>query len=221
MADDAAQWNLPDSDICTAAMQLVMDESPAFLANHCVRSFLYGRELAAAQGLRAGVHYDEELVFLSCLLHDLGITDFGRGDQRFEVDGADAAATFLREHGVSEERTTPVWQAIALHTSLGIADRFGPVPAVSFHGITLDIDGAAKAALPQGFVDRVHARWPRHDLGYAIAERIGRDIQANPMKAPPFSFPAHIHELLNGPAVTFWDVVEGSPWGDRPVNSRC
>ena len=85
---DWAEWNLPDSDICSAAMKLAIDVSPAFIANHCVRSYLFGRELAAADGQRAGVDYDDELVFLSRLLHDLGVTAHGGGDQRFEVDGA-------------------------------------------------------------------------------------------------------------------------------------
>jgi len=67
--------------------------SPPFVANHCVRSYLFGRELATAKGLRRDVEYDDELVFLSCILHD-------NGDQRFEVDGADAAAQFLRTGSV-------------------------------------------------------------------------------------------------------------------------
>ncbi|WP_371287046.1 HD domain-containing protein [Mycobacterium sp. PS03-16] len=58
--------------------------SPEYLANHCVRSYLFGRELAAAEGL----DYDDEDLFLACILHDLGVTGHGRGEQRFEVDGA-------------------------------------------------------------------------------------------------------------------------------------
>ena len=223
MTDAAVtRWNLPDSDICSAAMRLLYDVSPAFLADHCVRSFVFGRELAAARGLRGGIDYDEELVFLACALHDLGLTDYGEGDQRFEVDGADAAARFLRDRAVAEDRVTPVWQAIALHTSLGVAHRFGPVQAVSFLGITLDIDGRDRDALPPGFADRVHAQWPRDDLGYAIAHRVARGIAAKPDKAPPFSFPAHIHQLVNGgPPMTFWDVVDNAPWGDRARPLPC
>jgi len=106
-------------------MQFVYDISPAFVAHHSLRSYLYGRELAAAKGLRPDVDYDDELVFLSCILHDLGVTDYANGDQRFEVDGADAAARFLRDHGVQEARVTTAWQAIALHTSIGLAHKFG------------------------------------------------------------------------------------------------
>lgn len=150
------------------------------------------------------------------MLHDLGITDYGTGDQRFEVDGADAAARFLRDHGISEDRTVTVWQSIALHTSVGLAQRFGAVQSLAFSGISLDIDGMAKEALPAGFAERVHTAWPRDNLGYAIARAIDRGIQARPMKAPPFTFPAHVHELFDGRSLTFFELIANSGWGDRP-----
>jgi hypothetical protein len=222
MTNQQAQWDFPDSDICTAAYRLVFDVSPAFLANHCVRSFLFGRELAAANGRRSGgVDYDDEDLFLACLLHDLGITDQGRGDQRFEVDGADAAARFLRGHTISEDRITTVWQSIALHTSVGLAERFGSVQSLAYLGISLDINGVDKELLSAGFAERVHAAWPRQDLGYAIAEAIDRDIQSNPAKAPPFTFPAHVHQLFNGPSMTFLDMVDNSGWGDQPAGKAA
>src|SRR3954453_13435797 len=125
-AGNAAQWHFPDSDICSAAMQLAFDVSPEFLANHCVRSYIFARELAAAKGLRSGVDYDDELVFLSCILHDLGVTDYGDGDQRFEVDGSDGAARLLRDQGISDHRVTTVWQTIALHTRCRLGGPIGP-----------------------------------------------------------------------------------------------
>lgn len=214
---DTAQWSLPDSDICTAARLLVHDVAPPFIVNHCVRSYLFGRELAAAQRLGADGEDDEDL-FLTCLLHDLGISDHADGVQRFEVDGADAAARFLREHGHPDRRIVPIWQSIALHTSVGIAERFGSLQAVSYHGISLDVHGAGKDLLPEGFADRVHAAWPRHDLGSAIADAIARGTRADPRKAPPFSLPGHLHQLINGEGVTFADLVAGAPWGDRPIS---
>jgi hypothetical protein len=217
MTTDAASWDLPDSDICSAALQLMLDVSPPFLANHCVRSYLFGRELAATDGLRGGADYDDELVFLVCVLHDLGVTDYGLADQRFEVDGADAAARFLRESGISDDRVTTVWQSIALHTSVGLAERFGTVQNLAYLGISLDVNGIQKDLLPIGFAARVHTAWPRHDLGYAIAEAIASGTRSNPTKAPPFSFPAHVHEVINGPSLKFLDVVANSGWGDRPV----
>ncbi len=127
---------------------------------------------------------------------------------------------FLRDNGVAEDRTTTtVWQAIALHTSVGLADRFGAEHSVAFSGISLDINGLEKDRLPGSLVERINAAWPRHDLGYAIADLIGEGTKANPLKAPPLSFPpAHIHEIVNGVpgGVAFLDLVG---WGDRPVTN--
>jgi hypothetical protein len=214
--------DLPDSDIASAAKEFVFDVAPAFVANHSVRSYLFARELAAVKGLRSGVDYDDELVFLSCVLHDLGATDHANGDQRFEVDGADAAARFLRDRGVQDDRVTTVWQAIALHTSVGIAHRFGAVHAITHMGIGTDIVGTDRDMLAPGFADRVHASWPRHDLGYALTEVIARQVEANPAKGHPMTFPGHMHQLMYPatPAVTFLDVVGTSGWNDQPLVHR-
>src|ERR1700758_1323310 len=179
--------DLPDSEIACAATQFAFDVSPAVVAHHSVRSYLFGRELAAAKGLRCDVDYDDELVFLSCILHDLGVTEHANGDQRFEVDGADAAARFLRDHGVQDARVSTVWQAIALHTSIGLAHKFGAEQAVAQMGISADIVGTGRHMLPPGFADQVHASWPRHDLGYALAELIAGQVEANPVKGPPLT----------------------------------
>ncbi|ORA35666.1 HD domain-containing protein [Mycobacterium aquaticum] len=220
MTDDApsaATWSFPDSEISTAALTLMLQISPEFIANHNQRSYVFARELAAAKGLRAGADYDDELVFLACILHDLGVTDYGKGTQRFEVDGADAAARFLRDHALPESDITTVWQSIALHTSLGLAHRFGADQAITHWGISVDVDGREKDFLADGFADRVHAAWPRHDLPYAMADLIAADIATTPSKGPPFTFPGHVAELLNGPVPSFFDVAAHNGWNDQPT----
>lgn len=214
---NSPEWNLPDSEICSSAWHFVTIVSPPLLHHHCVRSYLFARELAAARGLRGGVDYDDELVFLSCLLHDLGMTPVGTGGQRFEVRGADPAALLLREHGMAGGAVTTVWQTIALHTSVGLGHRFGPVHAVSHAGIDLDIVGAGRDLLSASFTDRVTAAWPRLDVGFAIAEAIADDVMSDPRKAPPFSLSAHLHQAINGgPSIAFGELVAISGWGDRP-----
>ena len=83
----ASRLDLPNSDIACAAGQFALDVSPALVAHHGVRSYLFASEIAAAKGLRRDADYDDELVFLSCVLHDLGVTEYANDDQRFEVDG--------------------------------------------------------------------------------------------------------------------------------------
>lgn len=212
---------LPSSELAVAARELVTAVSPPFVAHHAIRSYLFARAVAAAKGLQRDVDYDDELVYLSCVLHDLGVTDHGNGDQRFEVDGADAAARFLRTHDVDEDRVEIVWQAITLHTSVGLAHRFGPVQAVSQMGISTDIIGVDRDLLPPGYAERVHAQWPRDNLGFALAEVIADQIERNPQKGPPLTFPSHLHQLMKAatPAPNWFDLVASSGWNDEPVAS--
>ena len=55
MSSPTGRIDLPNSEIACAAKQFVYDISPAFVAHHSLRSYLYGRELAAAHGLRPDV----------------------------------------------------------------------------------------------------------------------------------------------------------------------
>jgi hypothetical protein len=42
------------------------------------------------------------------------------------------------------------------------------------------------------------------------------------MKAPPFSFPAHLDQLINdGPSFSFLDLVSNSGWGDQPLQTAA
>lgn len=193
--------------------------SPPVIAHHAIRSYLFAGAVASAKGLERDVDYDDELVYLSCILHDLGATDHGDGGQRFEVDGADSAAAFLRDHDVDEGRIATVWQAIALHTSVGLAHRFGPVQAVSQMGISTDVVGVDRDLLPAGLADRVHASWPRDNLGFALPEAIAEQIGRNPQKGPPLTFPDHVFHLVTAtPAPNFFDLVAAAGWNDQPVH---
>ncbi len=79
-----------------------------------MRSYLYGRLLGERNGLQPGARLrPPEIHFLATVLHDIGLTDEANGSQRFELDGADRAATFMREHGFSDRDVETVWDAVA------------------------------------------------------------------------------------------------------------
>jgi len=87
------------------------------LFNHSRRVYLWG----TLQGRRRGLDPDPELLYVGAMFHDLGLTTkYGSIDQRFELDGADAAQAFLRSHGLSEQAARSVWLGIALHTTPGL-----------------------------------------------------------------------------------------------------
>src|ERR1700693_1728522 len=94
---EIAGIRIPDSALAQKAMDLAFRVSPTVVWTHVVRTFVFGALVGHAQKLR----YDEELFFLASVLHDLGLTAEFRGDQRFEVVGADAGDFFLDGQGVA------------------------------------------------------------------------------------------------------------------------
>ena len=135
-------------------------------------------------------------MYLICALHDIGLADIADGEQRFEVDGADYAARFLEDNGVSDTRIDTVWDAIATHTS-GFSDspvyrrRRPPEIWIAVDGIGIDVDGGP-GDLPPGYGDRVHAAYPRLAGSRALAESIETQALANPRKTLPTTLPGEI-----------------------------
>src|SRR5258708_36153431 len=82
------------------------------------------------------------------------------GKQRFEVDGADAAAEFLQDKGIPKESIEVVWDAIALHTSGGIVERKRPEIALVSAGAGADAAGFGIDQLPRKAVAQVIALLP-------------------------------------------------------------
>ncbi|MFI9761409.1 nuclear transport factor 2 family protein [Streptomyces sp. NPDC051963] len=215
------QLSLPDSEIARLAFAFTARVTPEYLLNHSVRSYVFARAHANHRDLRPGADYDDELLFLSCLLHDVGLSEEGNGDQRFEVDGADMAAAFLREQGVEEPRVQVVWDAIALHTSDGIAARKGAEVSIAQAGITTDILGLGSEALPDGLADDVHALLPRSDLAYRFTDAVVNQAIAKPQKASPTTFVGQSlrRHLPYGAYPDWHDLLAGAGWGDKPVTA--
>src|SRR5271155_5110304 len=78
------------------------------------------------------------------MFHDMGLThQHSSPDERFEVDGANAARDFLRGRGISQQDIDTVWTAIALHTTPGIPQHMHPVVALVTAGVEMDVLGIA------------------------------------------------------------------------------
>jgi hypothetical protein len=98
-----------------------------------------------------------------------------------------------------------------------LAHRFGAEQAIAQMGIAADIVGADSHLLPPDLADRAHASWPRHDVGYALAEVIARQVEDNPLKGPPLTFPDHLHQLMyrTQPPATWFGLVRAAGWNDQ------
>src|SRR5258708_30798029 len=149
---------IPDTALCKAAIDLLESSSPGFLCNHCLRTYIFGS--LAIQSIGRSVA-DEEAAFCAAALHDLGLVPAYRRDNRFELDGADAAREFCSMHQVAPERAELVWKAIALHTSAGIATRLAAEIALVHLGAGLELFGLGLDQVPPQVVEEVLKQYPR------------------------------------------------------------
>jgi putative intracellular protease/amidase len=184
---------LPDGPLAVLADSLARDSEPDYLYNHSVRSYLFARIAASERGLVAGRDFDQTLLFLSCVLHDIGLTEAADRGSRFEVDGADAAVQLLCANGLDREKADIVWQAIALHTSAGIAERRAPEVALTRAGIGIDFGRDAHIVDEQDAV-AIHQRYPRLEIARNLTDAIVSQARGRPNKAPAYSLPGGLLE---------------------------
>lgn len=152
---------IPDSAISTQATELLLEHGTEFIYNHSLRVFLF----ASLNGKRNALSYDPELLYVSSIFHDLGLTShFSSPDKRFEVDGANAARDFLKSHGLPKESLQLVWDTIALHTTIGIAAHKEPEVALMYSGVGLDVMGEGYENLSDANREEIISAFPRKDF---------------------------------------------------------
>ncbi len=149
---------IPDSKLAREVTELVRDTESALLFHHSSRVYYWG----ALTGKRRGLRFDPELLYAGAMFHDMGLTTaHASADDRFEVDGANAARDFLQRHGIPERDIETVWTAIALHTTPGIPQHMHPVIALVTAGVEMDVLGIAFSDFTEAereAVVRVHPR---------------------------------------------------------------
>ncbi|MFC9436931.1 HD domain-containing protein [Nocardia sp. NPDC057030] len=185
-SETTAALALPQTPLTRAVLALTLQaESPA-IANHSIRSFLFARLFADHIQAAPDADYDPDLLFAATVLHDIGLSEAGNGNHRFEVDGADKAAEFLTGQGLGAAAVDSVWEAIALHTAQHIADRRGPLCMLTTNGISLDF-GKGTEFISDELGAAIHAQYPRHSMATSVVDVIVAQATARPDKAPPFS----------------------------------
>ncbi|WAJ46707.1 HD domain-containing protein [Mycobacterium sp. Aquia_216] len=205
---------LPDTSVAKAAIRLAQSTESPPVFNHSVRSYLFGQLIAAQEGMRPSADYDAEALFLGCVLHDLGAGSAAPGKERFEVEGADLAAALLTEHGCERALVDGVWEAIALHTSMGIADRRGALCHLVRSGVGVDF-GRNAEFIDDEIATAIHARYPRLSMARRLLDAIAAQAQRNPDAAPPYTFPYQVLRERQTDGVTLLELAASQGrWGD-------
>ncbi|MER6008443.1 HD domain-containing protein [Nonomuraea angiospora] len=102
----------PETPAAVAALSVATRFCSPALFNHCVRSYLWG----AMYGTAHGIAFDDELYYVSALLHDIGLTEaFDSHRLPFEEAGGRLAWVFGVAAGWPVGRAARVTEIIMLH----------------------------------------------------------------------------------------------------------
>jgi hypothetical protein len=187
---------VPDNEVSQSDYAYASRHLHPDILAHSIRVYLYCKALAEREQSDYATPEKLPLLFTACIYHDVGTCAAHDGSQRFEVEGADAAAQALRSRGASEVDARDVWVVIALHTSPGIAERISPLARLLRLGVIIDFKRPAglrmtrddeireiEAAFPRGAIEKV--------LGDAVVEQALKvaDQEAKGVKAPAASWP--------------------------------
>jgi hypothetical protein len=136
---DLAGTRVPDSKLAREITELLRDTESPLLFHHSSRVYYWGALAGKRRGLK--IRSRTALCRRDVSRHGLDPSAHSSMDERFEVDGANAARDFLRSHGIAQQDIDTVWTAIALHTTPGIPQHMHPFIALVTAGVEMDVLG--------------------------------------------------------------------------------
>jgi hypothetical protein len=155
-----------NSPLIAAAIEHAKRLCEPFLFNHAMRSWLFAELIGHVKGIDC----DREVIAVGTILHDIGLTASVAGPNRFEVNGANAALSFITGHGLSGRRAQLLWDLVALNSTPSLALHKEPEVAVGTMGIGLDYGGFNLEALQAAEVSQVLSAFPRLQMKDKFAE---------------------------------------------------
>lgn len=152
----------PETPAATAALAVATRFYSPALLHHCLRSYLW----AAKYGEAHGIAFDEELLYVSAMLHDLGLTDaFDSHRVDFEVAGGNLAWVFGVAAGWSAERAARAEEIIVLHMRPDVPAEVDPESNLLQVATSWDVAGRRPEEFPAPLRAVILERHPRQGFG--------------------------------------------------------
>jgi hypothetical protein len=128
--------------------------------NHSVRVYAWAVELARHDRLG----FDPEILYVSAMLHDIGLVPAYDLGGCYEVDGAIAAERLALEAGEPEARTRAIYDAIALHDDETLPPDAASEVVLIWDAAGTDVTGHRFADIRPEIVPALLAAYPRLDF---------------------------------------------------------
>jgi hypothetical protein len=167
---------VPDSPLISEALEYAQELYEPYLFNHAMRSWLFAAEIERLKSIDC----DLEVVAVGTILHDIGLAPGVSGSNRFEVNGAAAALSFVKERGLSNRRAQLIWDLVALNSTPSIALHKEAEVALGTMGIGLDYGGFGFELIPSADMTEILGAFPRLKMKDKFAETCCRLVAAKP-----------------------------------------
>jgi hypothetical protein len=152
----------PQTPAATAALSVATRFYSPELLNHCIRSYLWGVMYAAEHGIA----FDDELLYVSALLHDIGLTDaFDSHRLACEEAGGELAWVFGVAAGWPADRAARATEIIVLHMRGDVASTADPESHILQVATSWEIVGRRPEEFPAEARAEILARYPRQAFG--------------------------------------------------------
>ena len=167
---------VPESPLIADTLEYARRLSEPYLLNHVMRSWLFAAKIAEVKAIEC----DQEVVAIGTILHDIGLTGGVPGANRFEVNGADAALSFIKDRGFSDRRAQLIWDLVALNSTPSIALHKEAEVAVGTMGIAVDYGGFGMESIPPADLAEILTAFPRLKMKDRFAETCRHLVAARP-----------------------------------------
>ncbi|GGO65077.1 HD domain-containing protein [Nonomuraea cavernae] len=157
---------LPDTPACGGALEVAARYHTPSLLNHSIRAYLW----AAAYARAHDIAFDAELLYVSAMLHDIGLAaEFDSHTVGYEEAGGHVAWAFCAGAGWPEDRRRRASEVIIRHMWDEVPVEEDPEGHLLELSTAMDISGRGTDELPAGLRDEVLARHPRLEIAKEFA----------------------------------------------------
>ena len=148
---------VPDSALARRARELITDVAAPFLMNHSVRVYAWAVELAQHDRLE----FDPEILYVSAMLHDVGLVPAYDLGGCYEVDGAVAAEQLASATGAPDDRARAIYDGIALHNDEELPPDAAAEVVLLWDAAGVDVTGERFADIRPEIIPGLLAAYPR------------------------------------------------------------
>ncbi|WP_336206005.1 HD domain-containing protein [Nonomuraea sp. LPB2021202275-12-8] len=157
---------LPDTPVCRTALEVATRYHSPSLLNHSIRAYVW----AAAYAQERDIAFDAELLWVSSMLHDIGLTaEFDSHTVPFEEAGGHVAWAFCAGAGWPVERRVRAAEVIIRHMWDEVPLEEDPEGHLLELSTGMDISGRRTEDIPAGLREEVLRRHPRLEIAKEFA----------------------------------------------------